>query len=85
MIIDGHCHVTDIDEPVWGWKAFTGDDLIKIMDINFPVNGELRIVDKAVIMPEELDEEMEEDGEGQEGGFLCAQRTGIGPAGARRH
>ncbi len=51
MIIDGHCHITDIDEPVWGWKAFTGDDLIKVMDINFPVNGKLRIVDKAVIMP----------------------------------
>jgi predicted TIM-barrel fold metal-dependent hydrolase len=53
MIIDGHVHITDVPEPVWGWPPFTGDDLIALMDEPIPagIDGGTCVVDRAVVMP----------------------------------
>jgi uncharacterized protein len=55
MIIDGHVHITDVPEPVWGWPPFTGDDLIALMDEPIPLGlgagQDVGRVDKAVVMP----------------------------------
>jgi predicted TIM-barrel fold metal-dependent hydrolase len=53
MIIDGHVHITDVAEPVWGWPPFTADDLVALMDEPIPVGigGASGVVDQAVVMP----------------------------------
>src|SRR5690606_26583112 len=51
MIVDGHVHITDVPEPVWGWQPFTADDLIALMDQEMPVRGQPRPIDRAAVMP----------------------------------
>jgi predicted TIM-barrel fold metal-dependent hydrolase len=51
MIVDGHLHITDVPEPVWGWPAFDGPDLIKIMDNEMPVFGRPRKIEYGAVMP----------------------------------
>ncbi|MFC2030620.1 amidohydrolase family protein [Chloroflexota bacterium] len=50
-IVDSHTHVIAHREPVWGWGPhFTIDQLIQMMDREIDVMGEVRRVDKAVVM-----------------------------------
>jgi predicted TIM-barrel fold metal-dependent hydrolase len=51
MIVDGHVHITDIPEPVWGWQPFGGDDLVDLMDQEMRILGRERVVDHAAVMP----------------------------------
>jgi predicted TIM-barrel fold metal-dependent hydrolase len=51
MIVDGHVHITDVPEPVWGWLPFTAADLIALMDERMPVRGVPRAIDRALAMP----------------------------------
>ena len=51
LIIDCHTHVINQREPVWGWgPSFTYERLIETMDRDYDVMGEIRHVDKAIMM-----------------------------------
>ncbi|MBV9278645.1 MAG: amidohydrolase family protein, partial [Chloroflexi bacterium] len=51
MIIDSHCHITKIPEPVWGWGPhFYVEELIEQMDSGVEVLGERTHVSKALVM-----------------------------------
>jgi predicted TIM-barrel fold metal-dependent hydrolase len=50
-IIDSHTHIIPHREPVWGWGPhFTVEQLIGAMDHGYDVMGEIRHVDKAIVM-----------------------------------
>jgi predicted TIM-barrel fold metal-dependent hydrolase len=51
MIVDSHCHIIPHREPVWGWgPRFTVEQLIDAMDRAYDVMGEIRNIDKAIVM-----------------------------------
>ena len=50
-VIDPHCHIIPHREPVWGWGPnFTVERLIDMMDRDYDVMGEIKHVEKAVVM-----------------------------------
>lgn len=50
-ILDPHCHIIPHREPVWGWgPRFTVEQLIAMMDKGYEVMGEIKRVEKAVVM-----------------------------------
>ena len=50
-VIDPHCHIIPHREPVWGWgPRFTVEQLIQMMDRDYDVMGEIKHVEKAVVM-----------------------------------
>ncbi|OGO20966.1 MAG: hypothetical protein A2Z14_14725 [Chloroflexi bacterium RBG_16_48_8] len=50
-IVDPHCHIIPHREPVWGWgPRFTVEQLIAMMDRDYEVMGEIKHVEKAVVM-----------------------------------
>lgn len=50
-VIDPHCHIIPHREPVWGWgPRFTIEQLIAMMDRDYDVMGEIKHVEKAVLM-----------------------------------
>lgn len=51
MILDGHFHISDVGDPVWGWPPFTADDLLAVMDLEMPVLGRSRRIDWGAVMP----------------------------------
>ncbi len=51
MIIDSHTHIINQREPVWGWgPSFTFKRLIAMMDRECDVMGEIKQVEKAIVM-----------------------------------
>ena len=50
-VLDPHCHIINHREPVWGWgPRFTVEQLIAMMDRDYDVMGEIKHVEKAVVM-----------------------------------
>lgn len=50
-IIDSHAHIIPQREPVWGWGPnFTVDRLLEMMDRDYEVLGEIKHVEKAIVM-----------------------------------
>jgi len=50
-IIDSHSHIINQREPVWGWgPRFTAEQLIEAMDRGYDVMGEIKRVDKSIVM-----------------------------------
>lgn len=51
MIIDSHTHIINQREPVWGWGPhFNFQSLIAMMDKGYDVMGEIKTVEKAIVM-----------------------------------
>lgn len=51
MIVDAHCHIIPHREPVWGWGPFfTVEQLVEMMGREYDVMGQVRHVDKAIVM-----------------------------------
>ena len=54
-VIDPHCHIIPHREPVWGWGPnFTVERLIDMMDRDYDVMGEIKHVEKAVVMSSKI-------------------------------
>ena len=50
-VVDPHCHIIPHREPVWGWGPnFTVERLIEMMDRDYDVMGEIKHIEKAVVM-----------------------------------
>jgi predicted TIM-barrel fold metal-dependent hydrolase len=49
MIIDGHIHISDQTTGVWNHPPFTAEELMRLMDGPFPILGNARRVDRAVV------------------------------------
>ncbi|MGQ9490958.1 MAG: amidohydrolase family protein [Anaerolineae bacterium] len=50
-IIDPHAHIIPVREPVWGWGPnFTVERLLAMMDRDYDILGEVKHVEKAVVM-----------------------------------
>lgn len=50
-VFDPHCHIIPHREPVWGWGPyFKVEQLIAMMDRDYEVMGEIKHVEKAVVM-----------------------------------
>lgn len=50
-VIDPHCHIIPHREPVWGWGPhFYVEELIETLDRGYDVMGEIKQVEKAVVM-----------------------------------
>jgi predicted TIM-barrel fold metal-dependent hydrolase len=50
-LIDSHVHIIAQREPVWGWgPRFTVEQLIEMMDRDYDVMGEIRHVERALVM-----------------------------------
>lgn len=51
MIVDGHVHISDRSTGVWKHPPFTAEELIRLMNGPFLVNGQERRVAMAVVQP----------------------------------
>lgn len=51
MIIDGHIHISNKVTAVWNHPPFTAEHLLELMEGPFPILGQARRVDKAVVQP----------------------------------
>lgn len=51
MIIDAHVHISNQVTTVWNHPPFTAEQLLELMEGPFPILGQARRVDRAVVQP----------------------------------